>query len=94
MELDPEKIDQTALALLYLSLHDDDRAWKGIDWEVTDRLYAKGLIADPANKAKSVRFTDEGLRAAEEACGRLFTLEEVPASSSLPPLPLPPPVRP
>ena len=75
MELDPEKIDEAALALLYLSLHDDRRAWKGIDWEVTGRLFAKGLIYDPANKAKSVRFTPEGLQAAEAACDRLFALK-------------------
>ncbi|TIQ82601.1 MAG: hypothetical protein E5X44_30465, partial [Mesorhizobium sp.] len=31
-----------------------------------DRLHQKGLIANPANKAKSVILTDEGLRRAEE----------------------------
>jgi len=72
VKLDPDKVDEAALALLYLTLHDDDRAWKGLDWEVTDRLHVKGLIADPASKAKSVVFTTEGLQAAERACRKLF----------------------
>ncbi len=32
MNYDENKIDDAALALLYLTLHGDDRAWKGIDW--------------------------------------------------------------
>jgi hypothetical protein len=38
-----------------------------------DRLHEKGLIADPANKAKSVVLTDEGLARAEEVFKALFT---------------------
>ena len=44
MALDTDKIDDTALALLYLTLHDDIRAWKGMDWGVLDRLHNKGMI--------------------------------------------------
>src|ERR1700682_4469831 len=33
MTLDNDKIDRAILALLYLGLHDVDRAWKGFDWE-------------------------------------------------------------
>ena len=54
MDLDTDKIDDAAIALLSLTLHDDNRVWKGIDWEITDRLYEKGLIHDPVGKAKSV----------------------------------------
>ncbi len=72
MELDTDKIDEAALALFYLTLHDGYRAWKGMDWAITDRLHEKGLIGDAANKAKSIAFTEEGLRAAEQACRRLF----------------------
>jgi len=56
VEIDIDKIDEVALALLYLTMGDDGsgmRAWKGIDWEVMDRLYEKGFIYDPKNKAKS-----------------------------------------
>src|SRR4051812_28959764 len=66
MALDTDKIDDAVLALLYLTLHDHWRAWKGFDWDALDRLYEKGLIDDPVNKAKSVVFTEEGLRRAEE----------------------------
>lgn len=64
-EYDTEKIDDMVLALLYLTLHDEFRAWKGFDWDALNRLYEKGLILDPKNKNKSVVFTDEGLAKAE-----------------------------
>lgn len=67
-DFDRDKIDEVVLALMQLTLHDYCRAWKGFDWDVLDRLYEKGLIADPKNKAKSVVLTEEGL--AESA--RLF----------------------
>ncbi len=62
MEPDPEKIDQAVLALLHLTLHDGNRAWKGHDWDVLARLHRQGLIFDPVGKTKSVVLTDEGLR--------------------------------
>jgi hypothetical protein len=49
------------------------RAWKGFDWGALDRLHQKGLIADPANKAKSVVLSYEGLRRAEKLFHALFT---------------------
>jgi hypothetical protein len=76
MAIDPDRIDEAALALLYLTLHDERRAWKGMDWGVTDRLHAKGLLADPRGKAKSVMFTDDGLLAAKAAFERLFATDD------------------
>jgi hypothetical protein len=32
MNIDEDKIDDAALALLYLTLHDEFRSWKQIDW--------------------------------------------------------------
>jgi hypothetical protein len=61
MPLDKDKIDDAVLALLALTLHGDDRAWKGFNWDALDRLHAKGLIYDPVNKTKSVALTQEGL---------------------------------
>jgi hypothetical protein len=31
MDVDEDKIDQAVLALMYLTLHDHCRAWKGFD---------------------------------------------------------------
>ena len=38
------KIDETVLATLLLTLHKEDRAWKGHSFDVLDRLYEKGYI--------------------------------------------------
>lgn len=73
MEINQDKIDDAVLALMWLTLHDERRAWKGFDWGALARLHAKGLIADPVNKAKSVILTDDGLRQAEELFRDLFT---------------------
>jgi Domain of unknown function (DUF6429) len=73
MEIDYDKIDEAVLALMWLTLHDERRAWKSFDWGATDRLHQKGLICDPANKTKSVVLTDEGLQKAEELFTALFT---------------------
>ena len=73
MAIDRDKIGEAVLALMWLTLHDERRAWKGFDWDVLERLHARGLIADPVNKAKSVILTDEGLRQSEELFRALFT---------------------
>jgi hypothetical protein len=70
--LDTDKIDQTVLALLYLTLHDGFRAWKGFDWEALNRLHDKGMIGNPVGKAKSVALTDEGLRESERLFRQMF----------------------
>ncbi len=72
MEIDTDRIDEVVLGLLWLTLHDDRRAWKGHDWDVMNRLYERGMIYDPVNKAKSVVLTDEGLAKAEELFRALF----------------------
>ena len=72
MDIDRDRIDEAVLALLYLGLHDDYRAWKSFDWDVMDRLHQKGMISNPVGKAKSVVFTDEGLKQAERLYHQLF----------------------
>lgn len=72
MELDSSKIDDAVLALLSLGLHDGARAWKGFDWEAMDRLHQAGLISDPRGRAKSVVFSEEGLKRAELLLSELF----------------------
>jgi Domain of unknown function (DUF6429) len=73
MEVDTEKVDEAVLALLYLGLHETARAWKSFDWDAMERLHGKGYITSPMSKAKSVVFTEEGLRKSEEFFRRLFT---------------------
>ncbi|WGS41653.1 DUF6429 family protein [Burkholderia sp. JSH-S8] len=76
MNVDIGAIDETVLALLYLTLHDHNRAWKSFDWEVLNRLHERGLIGDPVNKAKLVVMTDEGLRESERLFKRLFVSDD------------------
>ena len=72
MDIDEDKVDRAVLALLYLGLHEEYRAWKGFDWDAMNRLHEKGLISDPVGKAKSVVFTEEGLSEARRLLGELF----------------------
>jgi len=79
MNPNPDKIDDAVLALLHLTSFTEGkepftvtRAWKGHDWEAMERLHAKGWIADPRKKTKSVVLTEEGRRRAEDLFRRLF----------------------
>ena len=72
MEIDTQKIDEAALAILYLTLHDGSRAWKSLDWDTLNRLHEKGLIFDPVGKAKSVGLTERGLKESEHLFKKLF----------------------
>ena len=75
MTPDNDKVDRADLALLYLGLHDVDRAWKGFDWDAMNRLHEKGFISDPRGKAKSVAFTEEGLIEARRLLQELFSID-------------------
>ncbi|HEX4765412.1 MAG TPA: DUF6429 family protein [Lichenihabitans sp.] len=72
MEIDEAKIDDAVLALLWLTLHDWNRCWKGFDWDALDRLHKMGLIENPASKAKSVVLTTEGLQRSKELFEAMF----------------------
>ena len=72
MDIDTHKIDEAVLALLYLTLHEGSRAWKGFDWEAMNRLHEKGFISNPVGKAKSVVLTERGLRESERSFHKLF----------------------
>ena len=73
MKLNPDKVEETVLAVLWLTLHDESRAWKAIDWDAMNRLHAKGYISDPVGRAKSVVFTAEGLSKAKLLAEKMFT---------------------
>ncbi len=51
MEYDTDKVDEMVMALLFLTMFDEDhygaKAWKGHDWVAMDRLHAKGYISAP-----------------------------------------------
>ena len=80
--MDRDKVDEAVLALLYLGIHEryrgipGARAWKSLDWDAMERLHGKGLISEPATKARSVMLTEAGLREAETACRQLFDAED------------------
>lgn len=79
MKYDKDKIDETILALLWLTKWKDGtgdhsvlRTWKGQDFEHMNRLHDKGYISDPRSKAKSVVFTEEGRERSRELFHELF----------------------
>jgi len=79
IQFDTDKIDEVALALLWFTMFDDGpgtRAWKGLAWEITDRLHEKGWIGNPKSTAKSVTVTEEGERLAEEFARKHFAVGE------------------
>jgi hypothetical protein len=72
MDIDEQKIDEAVLGLLYLTLHDGGRAWKGFDFETMNRLHEKGFIENPVNKNKSVALTERGIIESKRAFELLF----------------------
>jgi hypothetical protein len=72
VDLDNDKIDRAVLALLALTLHDGNRAWKTLDWDAMRRLHEKGFISDPGKGAKSVALSDDGLVQARRLAQELF----------------------
>ena len=72
MTYNQDKIDETVLATLLLTLHEENRAWKGHSFEVLDRLYEKGYIHNSKGKSKSVVLTSEGLAKARGVFDVLF----------------------
>ena len=61
MDYDLDRAGDLALALMWLTLHDGARVWKGYDWDVMHHLHEQGFITDPRGKAKSVVLTEAGL---------------------------------
>ena len=50
MEIDKDKIDDAALALLSMTMDEYRSAWKQLDWSITQSLYEKDYIENPVNK--------------------------------------------
>ena len=71
-ELDTDKIDDTVLGLFALMMCGGDRAWKGHDGDTLVRLFDKGMIYNPAGKAKSVSHTPERLERCHQHFDEMF----------------------
>lgn len=76
MDFDQDKVDKMVLALLSLTVHDENqwgaRAWKTHDWGAMERLFDKGYISDPKGNAKSVVLSPEGLKLARDLFEQYF----------------------
>ena len=85
MNYDEDKVDETILALLWLTRWEDEgptdelsvmRTWKGHDFDHMNRLHEKGYISDPRSKAKSVILTKKGRERAEKLFRERFETEK------------------
>jgi hypothetical protein len=77
MEYNKDKVDEMALALMYLTTFKDEfgmRVWKGLDWAVLDRLHEKGYISNPKSKAKSVGLSEEAAKQSEDLFKKHFSV--------------------
>ena len=72
-ELDENRIEEAALALLSLTLHQDGRVWKGLDWAILNRLHERGWISNPRSKAKSVVMSEEAIQVANRILRERFS---------------------
>lgn len=84
MAIDTDRIDDAVLALLYLTLHDQQRASKGFDGAALGRLHEKGMIESPDASPESVTFTPDGLQRSKQLLEQLFAARaaEAPATES------------
>lgn len=72
MAIDTDRIDDAVLALLSLTLHDQQLASKGFDGAALGRLHGKGMIESPDASAESVTFTPDGLQRSKQLLEQLF----------------------
>jgi len=70
--MDTDRLAESALAILSLTLHDGGRVWKGLDWDLMDLLCEKGWIVAARSKAKSVVLTEDGERLAADFLRKYF----------------------
>ena len=73
MAIDTDRIDDAVLALLHLTLHDQNRAGKGFDPGALSRLHQKGMIDDPAGESDTVALTSDGLQRSTKLFEAMFT---------------------
>ena len=71
MTIDTDRIDDAVLALLHLTLHDENRASKGFEGDALGRLQQKGMIDGLADE-KSVTLTGDGLQRSKQLFEAMF----------------------
>jgi hypothetical protein len=82
MATDTKKIDDAALALLHLTLHDQSHASTGFAPEVLARLHESGMIEDPVDSEDSVELTPDGLQRSKTLFNAMFTTPSAEADTS------------
>jgi len=78
--MDKTKFDELVLAMLWHNQRAAGSAWKGFDWEATDRLFQAGLISNPKSNKKSVDLSEDGRKRGEAAFIRHFGKPDLPAA--------------
>jgi hypothetical protein len=72
MATDSKKIDDAALALLHLTLHDQSHASTSFAPEVLQRLHESGMIEGPDGSSDSIEFTPDGLQRSKTLFNSMF----------------------
>ena len=79
MKYDKDKVDEMVLALLFLTTSEDEfaaRAWKGLDWEAMNRLFARGYISDPSGKSPTIVLSAAGEKLSKELFVKHFAVKK------------------
>jgi hypothetical protein len=82
---DRDRAADFALALMYLDIHGDLRAWKAYPWDVLNVLHEQGLMTNPKGTAKSVVLTKEGFARAKKAFDSLLAVQPTAIQQTAPP---------
>jgi len=72
-DIDWQAVVEAGFAILGLTLHGGNRAWKTFSWDLMDRWLESGWIENPKNRNKSVFLTDEGVARTRELLRERFS---------------------
>ena len=82
MTIDTDRIDDAVLALLHLTLHDQESGLERLRSEALGRLHQKGMIDDPAGTAQSVALSRRRAATFRELFEAMFTRQAAGKASS------------
>lgn len=72
MATDNRKIDDAALALLFLTLHDQSHVSKGLAPDIFRRLHEQGMIEESDDGSDSIELTPDGLQRSKTLFNAMF----------------------